>query len=97
MNDEFIYEDLELLSNYVNEQLAEMVEDYSWNPYQESEYGDAYSIEEFVSSVENGWLTPYDGSGEVVDKNGNIYEYDIWGEELKSLDGNKYFVMWYNK
>ena len=98
MNDElFTNEDWALLSNYADEQFAEKVEEYDWNPYQEIDCGDAYSIEEFVSLVDDGSFIPDDGFGEVVDKNGNIYDYNIWGEEIKSLDRNKYFVMWYNK
>lgn len=97
MEELFTDEDWALLSNYADEQFAERVEEYNWDPYQGLECGDAYSIEEFLSLVNDGLYIPDDGFGEVVDKNGNVYDYNIWGEELKSLDRSKYFVMWYNK
>jgi len=72
-----------------------------------AKFGSVYLIEEFLQSVENGCINDDDGSGNLLDENGNegpsvwdvIYfddEEDKYQIEMPK-DGNYPYVIWYNK
>lgn len=70
-------------------------------------YGEVYFVDEFLIAVEDGLITDDDGSGNLLDENGNegpsvfnaIYfdgEKDKYQIKMPK-DGNYPYVVWYNK
>lgn len=58
-------------------------------------FGDCYPIDDFKDAVKNSTFTTCDGTGVVVDEDGNKIEHFNWSTQ--KIPDNAKFVMWYNK
>jgi hypothetical protein len=65
------------------------------------DYGDLYTVDEFISHCNEGWFTNYDGHGRWSD---GVYEYGNWDDFVKPSDilGGKIrpeftHIVWYNR
>ena len=58
-------------------------------------FGDCYPIDDFKDTVKDNTFTTYDGTGVVVDEDGNKIEHFNW--RTQKIPDNAKFVMWYNK
>ena len=58
-------------------------------------FGDCYPIDDFKDAVKDSTFTAYDGTGVVVDEDGNEIERFNW--RTQEIPDNAKFVMWFNK
>ena len=58
-------------------------------------FGICYPIDDFKDAVKDKTFIAYDGTGVVVDENGNEIEHFNW--HTQKIPDNAKFVMWYNK
>ena len=58
-------------------------------------FEDSHPIDDFKDAVKNSTFTTYDGTGIVVDEDGNKIEHFNW--RTQEIPDNAKFVMWYNK
>ena len=58
-------------------------------------FGDCYPIDDFKDAVKDSTFTAYDGTGVVIDEDGNEIERFNW--RTQEIPDNAKFVMWFNK
>ena len=58
-------------------------------------FGCCYPIDDFKDEVKDNTFTTYDGTGVVVDEDGNKIEHFNW--RTQEIPDNAKFIMWYNK
>jgi hypothetical protein len=57
------------------------------------DFGDLFTMEEFVEMTNSGFITPYDGSGNLSD---GEFEYEGFKWTQEEVDSYTHMV-WYNK
>ena len=62
-----------------------------------TEFGLVMTVQEFKEDVQEGYITPYDGTGYLHDGE-NKTDICVWSDGLTWEDVFKYpYVIWYNK
>ena len=60
--------------------------------------GDVYTFDDFISLVDSGCYTDYDGIGYIVDENGKeIKPIECETTWLKRRKKKSHYIIWYNK